>query len=281
MREGNNPSWFNPGEVVQMMLYCCQLAKKLYNPVAATDIGIIAPYRKQVSMAWPFRLSTEGTILFQFACYSPGIAVKGLKKHNKFIILSQLVQWSLSLNPEHRSDHLNLSSSVRELPLVPGEGEWVSAGQRPAKHPVIAVQPQVLQHGSRSVQSPAHRHGKLARPSSRIHASTLSSSTLLKMRPSWAVTPNLYQGCTRSCQWERGVREFAVLTTAQLSITPTLSVPLCSNRVFFIHLSHYHDLALYICSSTQWAAYVLINGNMYWDVFGECTPTPNCCNGKL
>ncbi|XP_045562386.1 RNA helicase Mov10l1 isoform X3 [Salmo salar] len=48
MREGNNPSWFNPGEVVQMMLYCCQLAKKLYNPVAATDIGIIAPYRKQV-----------------------------------------------------------------------------------------------------------------------------------------------------------------------------------------------------------------------------------------
>uniref|UniRef100_A0A8C7SAK5 RNA helicase n=1 Tax=Oncorhynchus mykiss TaxID=8022 RepID=A0A8C7SAK5_ONCMY len=47
MREGNNPSWFNPGEAVQVMLYCCQLAKKLYNPVAASDIGIIAPYRKQ------------------------------------------------------------------------------------------------------------------------------------------------------------------------------------------------------------------------------------------
>ncbi|XP_055790486.1 RNA helicase Mov10l1 isoform X1 [Salvelinus fontinalis] len=47
MREGNNPSWFNPGEAVQVMLYSCQLAKKLYNPVAASDIGIIAPYRKQ------------------------------------------------------------------------------------------------------------------------------------------------------------------------------------------------------------------------------------------
>ncbi|KAL0968038.1 hypothetical protein UPYG_G00261490 [Umbra pygmaea] len=47
MREGNNPSWFNPAEAVQVMMYCCKLAKKLYNPVAASDIGIIAPYRKQ------------------------------------------------------------------------------------------------------------------------------------------------------------------------------------------------------------------------------------------
>ncbi|XP_072290514.1 RNA helicase Mov10l1 [Eucyclogobius newberryi] len=47
MREGNNPSWFNPAEAVQVMLYCCQLTKKLYNPVSASDIGIIAPYRKQ------------------------------------------------------------------------------------------------------------------------------------------------------------------------------------------------------------------------------------------
>uniref|UniRef100_A0A8C5D6Z8 RNA helicase n=2 Tax=Gouania willdenowi TaxID=441366 RepID=A0A8C5D6Z8_GOUWI len=47
MREGNNPSWFNPVEAVQVMLYCCQLAKKLYKPVAASDIGIIAPYKKQ------------------------------------------------------------------------------------------------------------------------------------------------------------------------------------------------------------------------------------------
>ncbi|TWW75837.1 RNA helicase Mov10l1 isoform X1 [Takifugu flavidus] len=47
MREGINPSWFNPVEAVQVMLYCCQLAKKLYNPVAVSDIGIIAPYRKQ------------------------------------------------------------------------------------------------------------------------------------------------------------------------------------------------------------------------------------------
>ncbi|MEQ2179681.1 hypothetical protein GOODEAATRI_027610, partial [Goodea atripinnis] len=48
MREGNSPSWFNPVEAVQVMLYCCQLAKKLYNPVHPSDIGIIAPYRKQV-----------------------------------------------------------------------------------------------------------------------------------------------------------------------------------------------------------------------------------------
>lgn len=48
MREGINPSWFNPVEAVQVMMYCCQLAKRLYNPVAASDIGIIAPYRKQV-----------------------------------------------------------------------------------------------------------------------------------------------------------------------------------------------------------------------------------------
>uniref|UniRef100_A0A671RWF1 RNA helicase n=1 Tax=Sinocyclocheilus anshuiensis TaxID=1608454 RepID=A0A671RWF1_9TELE len=48
MREGNNPSWFNPAEAVQVMMYCCQLAKRLYNPIAATDIGVIAPYKKQV-----------------------------------------------------------------------------------------------------------------------------------------------------------------------------------------------------------------------------------------
>ncbi|KAI2667140.1 RNA helicase Mov10l1 [Labeo rohita] len=48
MREGSNPSWFNPAEAVQVMMYCCQLAKRLYNPIPATDIGIIAPYKKQV-----------------------------------------------------------------------------------------------------------------------------------------------------------------------------------------------------------------------------------------
>ncbi|XP_061891869.1 RNA helicase Mov10l1 isoform X2 [Entelurus aequoreus] len=47
MREGNNPSWFNPVEAVQAMMYSCQLAKKSYQPVAASEIGIIAPYRKQ------------------------------------------------------------------------------------------------------------------------------------------------------------------------------------------------------------------------------------------
>lgn len=53
MREGNNPSWFNPVEAVQVMLYCCQLTKKLYNPVAVSDIGIISPYRKQVGVKSP------------------------------------------------------------------------------------------------------------------------------------------------------------------------------------------------------------------------------------
>ncbi|XP_061085697.1 RNA helicase Mov10l1 isoform X2 [Conger conger] len=48
MREASNPSWFNPGEAVQVMLYCCQLAKRLYRPIAASQIGVIAPYRKQV-----------------------------------------------------------------------------------------------------------------------------------------------------------------------------------------------------------------------------------------
>ncbi|KAF4116984.1 hypothetical protein G5714_001537 [Onychostoma macrolepis] len=48
MREGTNPSWFNPSEAVQVMMYCCQLAKRLYNPIAAADIGVIAPYKKQV-----------------------------------------------------------------------------------------------------------------------------------------------------------------------------------------------------------------------------------------
>nr|XP_057932480.1 RNA helicase Mov10l1 isoform X2 [Doryrhamphus excisus] len=47
MREGNNPSWFNPVEAVQVMVYCCQLAKKPYKPVDTSEIGIIAPYRKQ------------------------------------------------------------------------------------------------------------------------------------------------------------------------------------------------------------------------------------------
>lgn len=61
MREGNNPSWFNPVEAVQVMLYCCQLAKKLYNPVDASDIGIIAPYKKQVLLCSHFKINSKGT----------------------------------------------------------------------------------------------------------------------------------------------------------------------------------------------------------------------------
>ncbi|KFO72839.1 Putative helicase Mov10l1, partial [Cuculus canorus] len=47
-REGHSPSWFNPTEAVQVMQYCCHLAKNDNAAVSVTDIGVIAPYRKQV-----------------------------------------------------------------------------------------------------------------------------------------------------------------------------------------------------------------------------------------
>ncbi|XP_018108097.1 RNA helicase Mov10l1 isoform X2 [Xenopus laevis] len=47
MREGSNPSWFNPSEAVQTMRYCCILAKHVTTSVSAKDIGVITPYRKQ------------------------------------------------------------------------------------------------------------------------------------------------------------------------------------------------------------------------------------------
>lgn len=64
MREGHNPSWFNPAEAVQVMLYCCQMTKKLYNPVDPTQIGIIAPYRKQVTLFLLFLLLDLRTALY-------------------------------------------------------------------------------------------------------------------------------------------------------------------------------------------------------------------------
>uniref|UniRef100_A0A803XQ40 RNA helicase n=1 Tax=Meleagris gallopavo TaxID=9103 RepID=A0A803XQ40_MELGA len=47
-REGHSPSWFNPTEAVQVMQYCCHLAKNESIAVSVTDIGVITPYRKQV-----------------------------------------------------------------------------------------------------------------------------------------------------------------------------------------------------------------------------------------
>ncbi|NXC17302.1 M10L1 helicase, partial [Corythaeola cristata] len=47
-REGHSPSWFNPTEAVQVMQYCCHLAKSENTAVSVTDIGVITPYRKQV-----------------------------------------------------------------------------------------------------------------------------------------------------------------------------------------------------------------------------------------
>ncbi|XP_075130272.1 RNA helicase Mov10l1 [Leptodactylus fuscus] len=48
MREGSNPSWFNPSEAVQVMRYACILAKHVTTSVSARDIGVITPYKKQV-----------------------------------------------------------------------------------------------------------------------------------------------------------------------------------------------------------------------------------------
>nr|XP_021154068.1 RNA helicase Mov10l1 isoform X2 [Columba livia] len=47
-REGHSPSWFNPTEAVQVMQYCCHLAKNENTAVSVTDIGVITPYHKQV-----------------------------------------------------------------------------------------------------------------------------------------------------------------------------------------------------------------------------------------
>ncbi|NXI95338.1 M10L1 helicase, partial [Psophia crepitans] len=47
-REGRSPSWFNPTEAVQVMQYCCHLAKNEDTVVSVADIGVITPYRKQV-----------------------------------------------------------------------------------------------------------------------------------------------------------------------------------------------------------------------------------------
>ncbi|KAM9292469.1 RNA helicase Mov10l1 [Morus bassanus] len=47
-REGHSPSWFNPTEAVQVMQYCCHLAKNENAVVSVTEIGVITPYRKQV-----------------------------------------------------------------------------------------------------------------------------------------------------------------------------------------------------------------------------------------
>ncbi|KFP33977.1 Putative helicase Mov10l1, partial [Colius striatus] len=47
-RESHSPSWFNATEAVQVMRYCCDLAKKENCAVSEADIGVITPYRKQV-----------------------------------------------------------------------------------------------------------------------------------------------------------------------------------------------------------------------------------------
>lgn len=46
MREGNSPSWFNPYEVDQVVAYCLSLVG--FRGLSPQQIGVIAPYRKQV-----------------------------------------------------------------------------------------------------------------------------------------------------------------------------------------------------------------------------------------
>ncbi|WIA14327.1 hypothetical protein OEZ85_002857 [Tetradesmus obliquus] len=47
-REGNSPSWFNTQECKQVLQYVQQLRELRRNPVAASHIAVITPYRKQV-----------------------------------------------------------------------------------------------------------------------------------------------------------------------------------------------------------------------------------------
>ena len=50
LREGNSPSWFNAVEAVQVIRYVQDLRKFDKHPVKLADIGIITPYRKQVTL---------------------------------------------------------------------------------------------------------------------------------------------------------------------------------------------------------------------------------------
>lgn len=49
MREGNSPSWFNAQEAVQVMKYLQSVVNNDFYQLTFDDIGIITPYRKQVS----------------------------------------------------------------------------------------------------------------------------------------------------------------------------------------------------------------------------------------
>ncbi|XP_050412880.1 RNA helicase Mov10l1 isoform X1 [Patella vulgata] len=48
LREGNSPSWFNPGEAVLTVQYLQSLIKHTDLNIDVEDIGIITPYRKQI-----------------------------------------------------------------------------------------------------------------------------------------------------------------------------------------------------------------------------------------
>ena len=51
MREGNSPSWFNPQEAVLVMKYLQSVVNNGFYALTFDDIGIITPYRKQVTTA--------------------------------------------------------------------------------------------------------------------------------------------------------------------------------------------------------------------------------------
>jgi len=49
MREGSSPSWFNPQEAVLVMKYLQSVVNNGFYTLTFDDVGIITPYRKQVS----------------------------------------------------------------------------------------------------------------------------------------------------------------------------------------------------------------------------------------
>lgn len=47
LREGNSPSWFNPQEVQQVLIYVTKLLRETRPPLREEEVGIITPYARQ------------------------------------------------------------------------------------------------------------------------------------------------------------------------------------------------------------------------------------------
>lgn len=62
MREGSSPSWFNPQEVLQVVRYLQAIMSNTHHFMQWEDVGVITPYRKQVSSEQLIALGTETQI---------------------------------------------------------------------------------------------------------------------------------------------------------------------------------------------------------------------------